>query len=60
VHEAERYKPIAVRTSAELRDALFDALDRIRDDTSNPTCANAVAKLAIGLVETARRNLRGG
>ena len=42
------------RTSAGLRDAIFDELDAIRNGTSNPTRANAVAKLASGIVETVR------
>lgn len=41
-----------VRTSAGLRDAIFDELDAIRAGTSNPTRANAVAKLATSIVET--------
>lgn len=45
--------PIA-RTSAGLRDAIFDEIDAIRNGTSNPTRANAVAKLATGIVETVR------
>lgn len=53
------------RTSAGLRDAIFDEIDSIRNGTSNPTRANAVAKLATGIVETVRmelevqRHLRG-
>lgn len=42
------------RTSAGLRDALFDELDALRNGTSNPTRSNAVAKLAAGVVETVR------
>jgi len=54
-----------VRTSAGLRDAIFDEIDAIRNGSSNPTRANAVAKLATGIVETVRmelevqRHLRG-
>lgn len=48
--------PIA-RTSAGLRDAIFDEIDAIREGTSNPTRANAVAKLAAGVVETVRMEL---
>lgn len=44
----------AVRTSTGLRDALFDELDAIRNGTSNPTRANAVAKLAASVVDTVR------
>lgn len=42
------------RTSSGLRDAIFDELDAIRSGTSNPTKANAVAKLAASIVETVR------
>ena len=45
------------RTSAGLRDAIFDEIDAIRDGSSNPTRANAVAKLASGIVETVRMEL---
>lgn len=54
-----------IRTSAGLRDAIFDEIDAIRSGSSNPTRANAVAKLATGIVETVRmelevqRHLRG-
>lgn len=62
--KASNSAPI-VRTSAGLRDAIFDEIDAIRMGTSNPTRANAVAKLATGIVETVRmelevqRHLRG-
>lgn len=46
-----------VRTSAGLRDAIFDEIDAIRGGTSNPTRANAVAKLATGIVETVRMEI---
>ncbi|MDE2104144.1 MAG: hypothetical protein KGL39_43305 [Patescibacteria group bacterium] len=46
-----------VRTSAGLRNALFDELDSIRNGTSNTARANAVAKLAGQLVETVRMEL---
>ncbi len=46
-----------VRTSAGLRDAIFDEIDAIRDGSGNPTRANAVAKLAAGIVETVRMEL---
>lgn len=46
-----------VRTSAGLRDAIFDEIDSIRNGSSNPTRANAVAKLATGIVETVRMEL---
>lgn len=48
--------PIA-RTSAGLRDAIFDEIDAIRSGASNPTRANAVAKLATGIVETVRMEI---
>jgi hypothetical protein len=43
-----------VRTSAGLRDAVFDEIDALRSGASNPTRANAVAKLATCVVETVR------
>lgn len=46
-----------LRTSAGLRDAIFDEIDAIRDGSSNPTRANAVAKLAAGVVETVRMEI---
>ncbi len=45
------------RTSAGLRDALFDEMDALRNGTSNPTRANAVSKLASGVVETVRMEM---
>lgn len=48
--------PIA-RTSAGLRDAIFDEMDAIRNGSSNPTRANAVAKLAGSIVETVRMEI---
>lgn len=43
-----------IRNSAGLRNVIFDELDALRAGTSNPTRANAVAKLASGVVETVR------
>lgn len=48
--------PIA-RTSAGLRDAIFDEIDAVRAGLSNPTRANAIAKLAMGIVETVRMEI---
>lgn len=45
---------LVTRTSAGLRDAIFDEIDAIRSGASNPTRANAIAKLAVGIVETVR------
>lgn len=53
---AVSHTPI-VRTSAGLRDAIFDEIDAIRAGASNPTRANAVAKLATGIVETVRMEI---
>jgi hypothetical protein len=39
------------RTSAGLRDALFDELDRLRNGETNATNANATARLATGIVD---------
>ena len=52
----EHSSPIQ-RTSAGLRDAIFDEIDAIRSGKSNPTRANAVAKLASGIVETVRMEI---
>ena len=49
--------PSVNRTSAGLRDAIFDELDAIRNGSSNPTRANAVAKLAGSIVETVRMEI---
>lgn len=46
-----------VRTSAGLREAIFEEIDNVRRGTSNPTRANAVAKLAMSVVETVRMEL---
>jgi len=45
------------RTSAGLRDAIFDEIDAVRNGSSNPTRANAIAKLATGIVETVRMEI---
>ena len=52
----EALTPVA-RSSAGLRDAIFDEIDAIRNGTGNPTRANAVAKLAATVVETVRMEL---
>lgn len=49
--------PPVIRTSAGLRDALFDELDRMRTGKTNATNANAVARLAGGIVETVTMEL---
>ena len=49
--------PLVQRTSAGLREAIFDEIDAIRSGKSNPTRANAVAKLATGVVETVRMEI---
>lgn len=46
-----------MRTSAGLRDVIFDEIDAIRNGSSNPTRANAIAKLATGIVETVRMEI---
>jgi hypothetical protein len=45
------------RTTAGLRSALLDEMDAIRAGTSNPSRANAVARVAGGVVETLRVEL---
>lgn len=52
----EHTSPV-VRTSAGLRDALFDALDGLRNGSQNPTNANAIAKLADQVVQTVMMEL---
>lgn len=49
--------PPTIRTSAGLRDALFDELDALRNGTSNPGKASAVAKLADQVVATVKMEL---
>lgn len=46
-----------IRTSKGLRDALFDELEALRSGKSNPTQANAVAKLAGSVVETVKMEI---
>lgn len=46
------------RTSAGLRDALFDELDSLRSNQSDPKRAMAVAKLAQQIVNTVDIELR--
>lgn len=46
--------PPVVRTSAGLRDVMFDELDFVRNGDSNPTRANAVAKLCTGIMDSVR------
>jgi hypothetical protein len=40
------------RDSQGLRNILFDEIDFLRAGTSNPTRANAIAKMVAGVVET--------
>lgn len=55
--KAEQTQNPVMRTSAGLRDLIFDEIDAIRNGSSNPTRANAVAKLATGIVETVRMEI---
>lgn len=48
--------PVA-RTSAGLRDALFDELDALRAGRTNPAQANATAKLSSSIIETVKMEL---
>jgi hypothetical protein len=48
---------LVIRTSAGLRDAIFDEIDALRSGSSNPAKANSVAKLASGIVETVRMEI---
>lgn len=45
------------RTSAGLRDALFDELDNLRNGQSNPAKANAIAKLSDQVIATVKMEL---
>ena len=45
------------RTSQGLRDALFDELEALLSGESNPTQANAVAKIAGSVVETVKMEI---
>jgi hypothetical protein len=49
--------PTVVRTSAGLRDALFDELDRMRKGETNASNANAVARLADQICNTVHMEL---
>lgn len=53
---AETLGPVQ-RTSAGLRNALFDELDALRNGTGNPNRANAVAKLADQVIGTVKMEL---
>lgn len=55
--DTEKMPTSMVRTSAGLRDVIFDELDGLRQGTTNPTKANAVAKLAMTVVETVRMEI---
>lgn len=45
------------RTSAGLREALFDELDDLRGGKTNATKANATAKLATAIIDTVEMEL---
>lgn len=45
------------RTSLGLRDTLFDELDALRDGSSTPQRAGAIAKLAVQIVNTVNLEL---
>lgn len=53
----ETMPPRIVRTSAGLRDALFDELDSLKAGNTNPAKANAVAKLADQVIATVKMEL---
>lgn len=56
-NSVSQQEPAVVRTSAGLRDALFDELDSLRAGTTNPAKANAVAKLADQVIATVKMEL---
>lgn len=49
--------PPVARTSAGLREALFDELDGLRSGRTTPNKANATAKLADQIINTVRMEL---
>lgn len=49
--------PPVERTSAGLRNALFDALDALRNGSMNANNANAVAKIADGVIATVKMEM---
>lgn len=46
-----------MRTTAGLRDTLFDELDRLNDGTSTPQKASAKARLAMTIVQASRLDM---
>ena len=50
-------KTKARRTSAGLRDVLFDELDRLTNGDSNPQQAQAVAKLATQIINSVKAEI---
>lgn len=54
--KAVNMDPVA-RTSAGLRDALFDELDALRNGSTNPARASSTAKLAGSIIDTVRMEL---
>ena len=50
-------KSVCVRSSAGLRDALFDELDALRSGDANPARANATARLASEIIHTVEMEL---
>lgn len=55
--KSEQKSTPIIRNSAGLRDAIFDEIDGIRAGSSNPTRANAVAKLATVIVDSVRMDV---
>lgn len=49
--------PLVERSSAGLRNALFDALDALRTGDMNANTANAIAKIADGVISTVKMEL---
>lgn len=49
--------PNVQRTSAGLREALFDELDNLRANRTNPAKANAVAKLADQIINSVKMEI---
>ncbi len=55
--QASPPKKKIVRTSAGLRDVLFDELDAIREGRSNPQKAQATAKLACQIINSVKMEI---
>ncbi len=55
--QEQKYETPTRRTSAGLRDALFDEIDALRRGDGDPQRATAVARLAINIIASAKLDL---